>query len=70
MLAEWPSGSQLEDFGVKPEWLDVTFPHRGGTWRVEGLHKSYRSIRPCRLIIVSAEGATATIAATVLRKII
>lgn len=68
-MDKWPSGSQLESFGVDAAWLDMTFPHHGGTWRVEGLHKSYRCRRPVRLTIVSG-GHVATIATTALRKII
>ena len=71
-LAEWPSGSQLESYGVNPAWLDQIFTHpdRGGIWRVEGLHPSYRSIKQRPLVIVSTKGEVATMWTTRLRKIL
>ena len=59
--------AQLKSYGVNPAWLDLIFPHRGGTWRVEGL----RSIKPCTLVIVSIDnGAVATIRTSTFKKIL
>jgi hypothetical protein len=48
----------------------MTFPHRGGVWRVEGLHKAYRCKKPTLLTIVSMDGKAAQMAVTALRKIV
>jgi hypothetical protein len=72
MLADWPSGSQLESYGVDPAWLDRTFMHRGWRWRVEGLHRTYRSKKPCRLVIVTMNDNhdVASISIILLKKIL
>ena len=67
-MANWPSGSQLESYGIDPAWLDATFVNRGATWRVEGLHNAYRCTRPTPLAIVSTDGKMASIGARQLRK--
>ena len=65
-----PHISVLEDIGVDPKWLDRTLVHRGRTWRIEGLHRSYRSVSPTALVIVADDGKTAQVSINIVRTLL